>query len=36
MDLYGPDLSDSRDPMTNFSDCRDLIFNSRDPTKSGP
>jgi len=39
MDLYGPDFSDSRDPifsdsgepMIIFSDSRDPIFNSRDP-----
>jgi len=39
MDLWGPDFSDSRDPiftdsrhpMIIFSDARDPIFNSRDP-----
>jgi len=31
MGLYGPDFSDSRDPMIIFSDARDPIFNSRDP-----
>jgi len=30
MDLYGPDFSDSRDPMIIFADSRDLFFNSRD------
>jgi len=41
MDLQGPDLSDSRDPiffdsrgrMITFSDSRDSIFNSRDPNR---
>jgi len=39
MDLYGPDVSDSknpifsdfRDPLIIFSDSRDLIFNSMEP-----
>ena len=30
IDLQGPDFSDSRDPITIFSDSRELIFNSRD------
>ena len=30
MDLQGPDVSDSRDPMIIFADYRDPIFNSRD------
>jgi len=41
VNLQGPDFSDyrdliffdSRDPMMIFSDCRDLIFNSRDPNR---
>jgi len=41
MDLYGPDFSDSkdpvffdsRDPLIIFSDSRDLIFNSMDPKR---
>jgi len=41
MDLWGPDFSDSRDPifsesrdpMTILSDSRDPIFNSRDPNR---
>ena len=41
MDLKGPNLSDSidpifsdsRDPMIIFSDSRDPIFNSRDPIR---
>jgi len=31
MDLYGPDLSDSGDPI--FFDSRDPIFNSKDPIR---
>jgi len=41
VNLLGPDFSyyrdpiffDSRDTMMIFSDCRDLIFNSRDPNR---
>jgi len=41
MDLLGPDFynskgpifPDSRNPMINFSDSRDLIFNSRNPKR---
>jgi len=33
MDLYGPDFSDSRDPLVIFSDSRDPIFNSMDPNR---
>ena len=41
MDLYGPDFSDSRDPILSnsrdpmiiFSDSRDTIFNYRDPNR---
>jgi len=40
MDLWGPDLSDSRDqifsstgPMLIFPDSRDPIFNSRDQNR---
>jgi len=27
---YGPDFSDSRDPMIIFSDSKDPIFNSKE------
>jgi len=30
---YGPDFSDSRDPMIIFADSRDPVFNSRDPNQ---
>jgi len=33
MDLQGPDLSDSIDPMIIFADSRDPIFNSMDPNR---
>jgi len=41
MDLWGPNFSDSRDPiffdsgdpMLTFSDCRDPIFNTRDQNR---
>jgi len=33
MDLYGPDFSDSRDPLVIFSYFRDPIFNSMDPNR---
>jgi len=41
MDLWGPDFSDSRDPifsnsrdpMIIFPDFRDPIFNSKDPKR---
>jgi len=30
---YGPDLSDSKDPMIICSDSEDPIFNSRNPNQ---
>jgi len=31
--LYGPDFSDSEDPLIIFSDSSDLIFNSMEPNR---
>jgi len=32
-DYRDPIFFDSRDPMMIFSDCRDPVFNSRDPNQ---